>query len=118
MSDHCRDCGAEIEPEHTGVPVTADELVRVSNERHRLRRQLEERDKRIAELEAELQDVKTLDEWTGDIESRWWCTRTVNEAPICCLFATEASDLAVCVRTGPTPAAARHAAAEWIRGQG
>lgn len=80
-----------------------------------LRRALERDGLSTADAQA-LADVRTLDDWAGQIQSRFWAVKTVNESPCCCLWALDVRELAVCVRVGTTPDEARAKAAAWVRG--
>lgn len=62
-----------------------------------------------------LADVRTLDEWAKANGARWSCTPW-NDGWAVCIRRGPHADLSP-HHAGPTPDAARHAAAEWVRGQ-
>lgn len=69
----------------------------------------------VARLKAEAEDVRALDEWKAqDPDVRYWVNAFASDGQPDCRLLLSAFSCAG-YGTGSTPAAARHAAANWVR---
>lgn len=65
-----------------------------------------------------LADVRTLDEWAKADDAKYWtCGPVYFGAGYYCSLRYDSEPHSRMSGHGPTPDAARHAAAEWVRGQ-